>query len=315
MAQAQFQQLAELIELPDSVVYGVANGVHGIFKPALDIFDAQLHAAVPQLAQWDQFLINNTHKWSKKLPLMTTSYVLFAMIGYFVALTFFYILGKVLGKRKQKPIGFLHNMFLYFLSAYMCVSIIITAVASGFRLWNNAVGEDLNGWRMAKLIWLFYVSKIPEFIDTCIMMLKQNYHQVSFLHLYHHTTIFGIWFIVCLMGPGGDAYWSAMLNSGIHVIMYGYYWGTMMFDEKSAVGRFLKAFKFMITKGQMTQFFLNCCQSVYLLVIVKQANYRSDLIHLLLWYMCTLLFLFGNFLIKGQRKAREERKLTDKKKK
>jgi len=38
---------------------------------------------------------------------------------------------------------------------------------------------------MAKIIWVFYVSKIVEFIDTVIMVLKKNNRQVSFLHVYH----------------------------------------------------------------------------------------------------------------------------------
>ena len=132
------------------------------------------------------------------------------------------------------------------------------------------------------------------------MMLKHNYRQVSFLHLYHHSTIFVIWFIVTLEGPGGDAYWSAMLNSGVHVVMYGYYLGTSLFNEGTAVRRVLNRIKFFITYGQMTQFALNCVQSVYLLCLVEHARYPRHLIHVLLWYMLTLLALFGNFLIQNQ---------------
>lgn len=37
------------------------------------------------------------------------------------------------------------------------------------------------------------------------MILKKNYRQVSFLHVYHHLSIFPIWWLVTLMAPGGDS--------------------------------------------------------------------------------------------------------------
>ena len=36
------------------------------------------------------------------------------------------------------------------------------------------------------------------------MVLKKNDRQISFLHIYHHTTIFAIWWLVTYMAPGGE---------------------------------------------------------------------------------------------------------------
>ena len=47
--------------------------------------------------------------------------------------------------------------------------------------------------------------------------------QVSFLHIYHHTTIAWAWWIAMNYSPGGDIYFGALLNSFIHVLMYSYY--------------------------------------------------------------------------------------------
>jgi len=130
-------------------------------------------------------------------------------------------------------------------------------------------------------------------------MLKHNYRQVSFLHMYHHCTIFIIWFIVTLESPGGEAYFSAMLNSGVHVVMYGYYFGTSVFPE-GRVRKVLDRFKFFITYGQMTQFSVNCVQSVFDLYIAPSPNYPRHLVELLFYYMLTLLALFYNFLRKNK---------------
>jgi elongation of very long chain fatty acids protein 4 len=310
------QELAIKLELPDAVVYGVANQTYAITKPAIDLF-AQGVNAVPVLKTVmdaaDAYTKSVVHPFCTKLPLMTPMHVLFAVFAYFAMLPVLYVIGKATGKLQLKFFGILHNGFLYSVSLYMCVAIGITAAASGFTLWNNAVqGDTANGWRLAKLIWLFYVSKLPEYIDTFIMMGKHNFRQVSFLHLYHHSTIFVIWFIVTAETPGGEAYFSAMLNSGIHVIMYGYYLGTALFPT-GPIRRFLNSIKFFITYGQMTQFSLNCVQSMYGIFGTHEKKFPRHMFQLLLVYMVTLLALFGNFLIRNQGAAKKA--AADKKKK
>src|SRR5690348_12363503 len=36
------------------------------------------------------------------------------------------------------------------------------------------------------------------------MALKKNYHQITFLHIYHHVTIFPIWWAIVYFAPGGE---------------------------------------------------------------------------------------------------------------
>lgn len=298
------QRLAATIELPDAVVYGVAKYTHAIFEPALTPFTAALQQYAPEPLQMaNDFTSKNIHTLSKKLPLMTPATVLFAIAFYFAALLILFLVGRVLPPLRMTLVSSLHNLFLTAVSFYMWAAIPITAVACGYTFFFNIrVGDSTpNDWRMAKLIWIFYVSKLPEFGDTFIMMLKQNYRQVSLLHLYHHITIFTIWFVVTMLAPGGDSYWSAMLNSGVHVVMYGYYFFTGIFPEGTFVRRMLNKVKFMITKGQMTQFVLNVVQSGYLKFVISPANLKALplLVDILFYYMFTLLMLFGNFLMRN----------------
>ena len=59
-----------------------------------------------------------------------------------------------------------------------------------------------------------------EFVDTLIMVLKKNNRQITFLHVYHHATTFGLgWWTNVLLGPGGEAYFCCAFNSFIHVLM------------------------------------------------------------------------------------------------
>jgi hypothetical protein len=55
------------------------------------------------------------------------------------------------------------------------------------------------------------------------MIFKHKFAQVSFLHVYHHSTILPYWWLIVRTTPGGDAWLTAFLNSGVHVVMYSYY--------------------------------------------------------------------------------------------
>jgi elongation of very long chain fatty acids protein 7 len=40
---------------------------------------------------------------------------------------------------------------------------------------------------MARAVWLYYMAKIIELLDTVFFVLRKKNSQVSFLHLYHHS--------------------------------------------------------------------------------------------------------------------------------
>jgi hypothetical protein len=148
----------------------------------------------------------------------------------------------------------LHNAVLIALSLYMGVEILRHAVGSGYGFVCNRVDRTSeSGLGMAKVLYIFYLSKAYEFVDTFIMALKKKTDQISFLHLYHHFMTFLLWWFGMRFTPGGDAYFSAMLNSFVHVVMYAYY-------LCAALGvRF--PFKKLVTQLQLVQFAVNLVHS------------------------------------------------------
>ena len=92
--------------------------------------------------------------------------------------------------------------------------------------------------------------------------------------------------------PGGDAYFSAALNSWVHVCMYTYYLVAVLIgkDEKKRK-RYLWWGRYL-TQMQMAQFALNLCQSVY---TSMYSPYPKFISHILFVYMISLLGLFGHF--------------------
>ena len=77
-------------------------------------------------------------------------------------------------------------------------------------------------------VWVHYCDKYLEFFDTYFMVLRNKMDQVTFLHLYHHTTIAWAWWAGMKLFAEGDSYFGALLNSWIHVMMYSYYALTLL---------------------------------------------------------------------------------------
>ncbi|KXS11281.1 hypothetical protein M427DRAFT_138369 [Gonapodya prolifera JEL478] len=271
-----------------------------------------------------EWMAANGSKHSDRLPLMNPFHVILIISLYLVIV----ISGKRIGanssvpKLEVKQFALIHNLLMVALSAYMCLSILANAFFSksstGYRygLWANPPDETESGWSMAKVIWVFYFSKILEFNDTFIMIAKKNFRQVSFLHVYHHGSIFAVWWLVTFTAPTGEAYFSAALNSFIHVVMYGYYFC-------SAIGiKQVSFIKKYITMMQMTQFCLMMCQATYDIVhsfvIVPSLpapqppftsnSYPVYLSSILFFYMISMLALFYNFYQADRRREREARK-------
>ncbi|KAK9820370.1 hypothetical protein WJX72_009566 [[Myrmecia] bisecta] len=230
------------------------------------------------------------------------------------AISALYILGIPVGHRimrdreplKLRRFATLHNAFLFALSLYMTVECVTQSYrnfgwSKHLQLWcnRNDPGPTFSdsGYRLARVLWIHYLSKAYEFGDTLIMILKKNKRQVSFLHVYHHaTTFFPVWWAVVKYGPGGEAWFCCALNSLIHVGMYGYYFA-------AGLGLRVGGVKQLITQSQMIQFLLFMTQSVYMLFI--KDCYRPRLSPIMLLVQCAIFFaLFANFYRQAYLKKR-----------
>jgi len=253
------------------------------------------------------YLLSQGDPRTKNWPLLDFRVMLFFTLGYLWLVASLWLIMKYVPpmRRWEEGKGFnvkyfavLHNIVLTALSAYMFVEILHQAIAQHYSLWGNAVDRSSNGLGMARVLWVFYASKILEFIDTILMCLRKSFRQITFLHVYHHASIYVIWWIVAYYIPGGEPYFSAMLNSFIHIWMYGYYlWSAYAgkpAEGEKATWKHPAYYRQYITTGQMIQFALNLTQATYL---VTSHNHRFPRWAgwLLFYYMLTMLALFGNF--------------------
>lgn len=199
-----------------------------------------------------------------------------------------------------------HNVVLILLSAGMASSAIYWARAGGYNFWGNAYVPTQR--EMGLTIYVFFLSKFYEFIDTFIMLLKGKWQQISVLHVYHHASISFIWWAIARMAPGGDAWYSCALNSFVHVLMYTYYLlSTLLGKDERKKRKYLWWGRYL-TQFQMFQFVTNMGQAAYCYLRSPYPRYLSAL---LFFYMQTLLALFLNFyLSKHGGKGKQPRKKT-----
>lgn len=57
---------------------------------------------------------------------------------------------------------------------------------------------------MATVLWLFYLSKVGDFFDTIFIVARGKWRQFSVLHVYHHSSIFMVYWVNVNVGYDGD---------------------------------------------------------------------------------------------------------------
>ena len=87
------------------------------------------------------------------------------------------------------PFKFMYNIVQVMLCSYMCIEAGVQAYKSGYTLMpcNNF---DHSNPPIGFVLYIFYLSKILDFLDTVFIILEKRWKQLSFLHVYHHTSIF-----------------------------------------------------------------------------------------------------------------------------
>jgi elongation of very long chain fatty acids protein 4 len=125
------------------------------------------------------------------------------------------------------PLKFIYNVSQIMLCAYMTLEAFFVAYRNGYTVLPCEPYDQQNP-KMANLLWLFYASKVWDFWDTIFIVLGKKWRQLSFLHVYHHVTIFLFYWLNSHVNYDGDVYLTVVLNGFIHTVMYSYYFVSMV---------------------------------------------------------------------------------------
>ncbi|XP_063839360.1 very long chain fatty acid elongase 4-like [Ostrinia nubilalis] len=147
--------------------------------------------------------------------------------------------------------------------------------------------------RAAKLVYLYFMLKVIDLLDTVFFVLRKKFNQVSFLHVYHHTgMVMLIWGAVSYY-PGGHGTLVGVINSFVHVVMYSYYLLTVAYPSvKKSLW-----WKKYITQLQIVQFFW-CVVHMGLIVFKPDCAYPRWIAAVFLPQNLFMLILFIDFYIK-----------------
>ncbi|KYO01753.1 putative long chain polyunsaturated fatty acid elongation enzyme [Plasmodium gaboni] len=182
-----------------------------------------------------------------------------------------------------------YNLLQVLFSLIITLLTVYEAKNRRFSLFYNSV--DFSKKNIALCCWLFYLNKLVDFVDTILIVLRKKWNQFTFLHVYHHFSVFLIMWINTSVGYDGDIYYIIVVNSFVHFIMYLYYY---LASVKFKVPIFAKA---CVTYLQMLQFLSIILPGFYVLFVRHYCPYPRRLVGLSFCYCITLLVLFTNFAL------------------
>ncbi|CAH8549178.1 unnamed protein product [Dicrocoelium dendriticum] len=167
------------------------------------------------------------------------------------------------------------------------------------------VEDNAAAWRPVKLfynLWLFHISKLVECLDTVFFILSGKSRLVTWLHVYHHSSIIPYSRYMAEYVPDGHVFNFAALNSAIHVIMYGYY-------AVAALGPAWRRFlwwKRYLTLLQMAQFIYGI--TIALASAQLGCAYRPSTYYISAAYISSILACFMNHYYQTYRAGKAKRR-------
>nr|WDP79934.1 elongase of very long chain fatty acids 4a [Ruditapes philippinarum] len=200
----------------------------------------------------------------------------------------------------------IYNFICIAINFHICSQLLYNTTMVGYSYSCQTVDYSDNPYevRIAKALWWFYFSKCIEMLDTVFFVLRKKNNQVSFLHVYHHATMFPIWWMGVKWVAGGQSFFGAMVNSFIHVIMYTYY-GIAALGPQYQKYLWWKRY---LTIIQLIQFNIGIIHAVQSLVL--SCEFPLWMQYAVVFYASTILALFLNFyfqayIISHRRKVKE----------
>lgn len=197
-----------------------------------------------------------------------------------------------------KPLILAYNIFMM---AINCFFFIMASTHTNFGLntWTCSPVDPNQfdpEWRWKLTVaWLFVVSKFIDLLDTVFFVLRKNYHQVSALHVIHHSLVP----INCWLGlkyvPSESAAFMPFINSFIHTIMYTYY-------ALSTLGPKVRPYlwwKKYLTQLQIVQLALVSLHCIYLVCLNPNCNLPKSMFLVGLPQVLLFLYMFCTFFFKA----------------
>lgn len=225
-------------------------------------------------------------------PLMGSPFPTVAIFATYLAMTYYG--PQYMAKREPMKLKYsliVYNMGITLLNLWMALELCWCAYQRGYNLVCQLVDVSNNEYemRIANVVWWYYISKAMEFMDTLFFILRKKENQLSFLHIYHHSTMFCVWWAGTRFVPGGSVLSAVMVNCFVHVLMYSYY-------ALAALGPHVRKYlwwKKYLTMIQLIQFAAGVSVGIHL--IVSGCQFTRWMQYVFVGYALSFLLLFSDF--------------------
>ncbi|KAL9978567.1 hypothetical protein ACROYT_G016100, partial [Oculina patagonica] len=162
---------------------------------------------VQRIVDYYQWVIESGDPKTEKWPLIATPTPTIALVAIYLLIV--KIGPKVMENRKAfslRKLLIVYNFALVLLSAWMVYEFIASVLdIPNFNLLCQPVSyvrDDPRLTRLARVCYIYYLSKFVEYLDTFFFILRKKNNQVTFLHVYHHASMCVLWWMVCKWIPG-----------------------------------------------------------------------------------------------------------------
>lgn len=196
-------------------------------------------------------------------------------------------------KKYIKNISIVHNIGLILFSFSVTVILSIKFYILFGTIYPKEILKYLifDDQTLINVCWLFTYSKVWEFLDTFLIMLKG--HDTIFLQKYHHAGAIIFWYL-CTKYQTSGILFPTLFNAFVHTIMYLYYLLCLY-------GYKLNKYKPYITGLQLFQLLTgNITGIVY--YVIPNYHIKSEQLYScigIIIYVFILIWLFIDFSIRS----------------
>ncbi|XP_050209658.1 uncharacterized protein LOC126660290 [Mercurialis annua] len=186
----------------------------------------------PILSTAQQWLVNHpkilNFSWTPGLTFGSTPQFLILTVLTYLTFTLLLSHNSIsfpIGPNFLKPITAIQSFTLFLLSLIMAIGCTLSIIYHHKHDLTHIICFPPHTKPSGPLFfwaYIFYLSKILEFVDTLLIILSNSIKRLTFLHVYHHSTVVimcYLWLSTCQsLFPI-----ALVTNAGVHVLMYWYY--------------------------------------------------------------------------------------------